>query len=99
MPHTDSSLNREKLARILGTNHMYLSDAIRDCSGMTVGDFLDDHCILYAAQLLATTDEPVGIISDLSGFSSRSHFNTLFREKFKMTPTEYRKVAMEKAKE
>ncbi|MBQ9410003.1 MAG: AraC family transcriptional regulator, partial [Bacteroidales bacterium] len=45
------------------------------------------------------TDEPVGIISDLSGFSSRSHFNTLFREKFKMTPTEYRKVAMEKAKE
>lgn len=95
--YTDSSLNREKLARILGTNHMYLSDAIRDCSGMTVGDFLDDHRILYAAQLLATTDEPVGIISDLSGFSSRSHFNTLFREKFKMTPTEYRKVAMEKA--
>lgn len=95
--YTDSSLNREKLARILGTNHMYLSDAIRDCSGMTVGDFLDDHRILYATQLLATTDEPVGIISDLSGFSSRSHFNTLFREKFKMTPTEYRKVAMEKA--
>lgn len=97
--YTDSSLNREKLARILGTNHMYLSDAIRDCSGMTVVDFLDDHRILYAAGLLATTDEPVGIISDLSGFSSRSHFNTLFREKFKMTPTEYRKVAMEKAKE
>lgn len=97
--YTDSSMNREKLARILGTNYLYLSDAIRDCSGMTVGDFLDDHRILYAAQLIATTDEPVGIISDLSGFSSRSHFNTLFREKFKMTPTEYRKVAMEKAKE
>lgn len=95
---TDSSLNREKLARILGTNYLYISDAIRDCSGMTVGDFLDDHRILYAAQLLATTDEPVGIISDLSGFASRSHFNTLFREKFKMTPTEYRQVAKEKAK-
>ena len=97
--YTDSSLNREKLARILGTNYLYLSDAIRDCSGMTVGDFLDDHRIVYAAGLLVATDEPVGIISDLSGFSSRSHFNTLFREKFKMTPTEYRKVAMEKAKE
>lgn len=47
------------------------------------------------AQMLADTDEPVGLIAEQSGFSSHSHFNTLFREKYKMTLTEYRKVAKE----
>jgi len=28
----------------------------------------------------------------MSGFVTRSHFNTLFRERFKMTPSEYRKA-------
>lgn len=52
--------------------------------------------IRYAAQLVATTNDPVGLIVEQSGFSSRSHFNTLFREKFKMTPSEYRNIAKEK---
>lgn len=49
------------------------------------------------AQLLAQTTDPVGLIIEQSGFASRSHFTTLFRDKFKMTPSEYRKVAKEKA--
>ncbi|MBQ8460978.1 MAG: hypothetical protein IJ543_01005 [Bacteroidales bacterium] len=32
----------------------------------------------------------------MSGFRSRSHFNTLFRDKFKLTPSEYSRVAKEK---
>ncbi len=48
------------------------------------------------AQMLATNYNAVGLIVEQSGFSSRSHFNTLFREKFKMTPSEYRNIAKEK---
>ena len=96
-PYTNSDLNRETLAQILGTNYNLLADAIRECTGgMTLSDFLDDWRIRHAAQMLADTDEPVGLVTEASGFASRSHFNTLFREKFKMTPTEYRKVAKEK---
>ena len=29
---------------------------------------------------------------EMSGFVSRSHFNTIFRQRFKMTPSEYRKA-------
>jgi AraC-like DNA-binding protein len=43
--------------------------------------------------MLSDSDEPVGLITEMSGFQSRSHFNTLFRERFKMTPSEYRKAA------
>ncbi len=96
-PYTNSELTRENLAQMLGTNSRYVADAIRECSdGMTLSEYLDDWRIRYAAQMLTNTDKPVGIIVDMSGFSSRSHFNTLFREKFKMPPTEYRRASKEK---
>lgn len=66
---------------------------------MTVNDFLNHHRLGYAAQLLATTDDAVTLIADLAGFNNRSYFNHLFRERYKLTPSEYRKVAKEKGRE
>ena len=97
--YTDSDLNRDTLAQMLGTNRSYLSDAVREhTDGMTISDFLDDWRVRHAARLLANTDDPIGLVTEMSGFASRSHFNTLFREHFKMTPSEYRKIAKEKAR-
>ena len=96
-PYTDSDLNRDSLAQMLATNYNAVAAAIRECGeGQTIGDFLDDWRIRHAAQLVAATNDPVGLIAEQSGFSSRSHFNALFREKFKMTPSEYRNIAKEK---
>ena len=93
-PYTNSDLKREELAAMLGTNFSYLAEAIRECSdGQTISEFLDDWRIRHAARMLSDSDEPVGLVTEMSGFQSRSHFNTLFRERFKMTPSEYRKVA------
>ena len=97
-PYTSSDLNRESFAEMLGTNYNAVAAAVREFSdGMTLGDFLDDWRIRHAAALLRESDEPIGLISEMSGFASRSHFSTLFREKFKLTPGEYRKVAREEA--
>ena len=96
-PYTDSELTRENLAQMIGTNSRYLADAIREYAGnISLGEYLDGWRIRHSAQLLADTDDPIGIIGDLSGFSSRSHFNAIFRERYKMTPSEYRKIAKEK---
>ena len=92
------ALSRDSLAQMLATNYNAVAAAIRECAdGETIGDFLDDWRIRHAAQLVAETNSPVGLIAEQSGFSSRSHFNALFREKFKMTPSEYRNIAKEKA--
>ena len=92
-PYTDSSLKREDLARMLGTNYNNVAEAIRECSdGQTLSEFLDDFRLRHAARMLADLDEPIGLISEMSGFQSRGHFNTLFREKYEMTPSEYRKA-------
>ncbi|MBQ7156858.1 MAG: helix-turn-helix transcriptional regulator [Bacteroidaceae bacterium] len=98
-PYTNSDLNRNDLARMLGTNYNYVAEAIRVCAeGKTVNEFIDDCRIRHAAQMIADTDEPMSIVSEMSGFQSRSHFNTLFRTKYKMTPTEYRAMAKTKQK-
>ncbi|MCR5351869.1 MAG: helix-turn-helix transcriptional regulator, partial [Bacteroidales bacterium] len=92
--YTDSDLNRESLASLLGTNYNAVADAIREgAGGKTLGDFLDDWRLRHAARVLAETDEPIGLVVELSGFKSRSHFNALFREKYKLTPSEYARAA------
>ena len=96
-PFTNAELSREELAQQLGTNYKYVADAIRECSdGMTINDFLNHHRLGYAAHLLATTDDAVTLIADLAGFNNRSYFNRLFREHYRLTPSEYRKAAREK---
>lgn len=64
---------------------------------MTVTEFLNHHRLNYAVHLLTTTDDTITMISDLSGFNNRSYFNRLFRERYKLTPSEYRKVAKDKS--
>ena len=96
-PYTDGDLNREALAQMLGTNYNAVASAIKEnADGQTLGEFLDDWRIRHAAALLRDTDEPMGLVAEMSGFRSRSHFNTLFREKFKFTPSEYSKLARER---
>jgi len=92
-PYTDETLNRESLARLLGTNAKYLEQAIRQCSkGETPGDFITRYRLEHVARLLKTTDDPIAIIGELSGIPSRATLARLFRNAYGMSPTEYRKI-------
>jgi len=93
-PFTNSNLKREQLAAMLGTNHSYLGDAIRECAdGQTISTFVDGYRTEYAAHLLATTDQPIGLVVEMAGFNNRVHFNKLFRIRYNLTPSEYRKMS------
>lgn len=92
-PYTDSNMNRDSMAQLLGTNYNQVANAIRECAdGQSIGDYIEDWRLRHAAQMLVKTNESIGVIMEDSGFVSRSHFNTSFRERFKMTPSEYRKA-------
>lgn len=91
--YTDAEANRDTLARLLGTNRAYLGDALRECADTTPTDFINRYRIRHAAQLLATTDDPIGLIAEQCGITNRSTFARLFREHYAMTPVEYRKAA------
>ena len=93
-PYTDSELNRDTLASMLATNHRYVDEAIRECSDSpSTKAFIDGYRVDHAARLLTDTDEPISLIAEMSGFANRTTFNERFRERYKMTPSEYRRAA------
>ena len=93
-PYTDAELNRDVLASMLGTNHRYIDEAIRECSeSPSTKAFIDSYRVDHAARLLTDTDEPIALIAEMSGFANRTTFNERFRERYKMTPSEYRRAA------
>ncbi len=70
-PYTDSNMNRDSMAQLLGTNYNLLADAIRECAnGQSIGDFIEDWRLRYAAQLLAETNHSIGLVMEMSGFVS-----------------------------
>ena len=91
--YTDTDLDRNRLAQLLGTNEHYVTDAISSCTnGKSVNSFLNEYRLRYAARLLATTTDAVAIIAELSGFS-RSSFFRIFSDAYGMSPSDYRRVA------
>ena len=91
--YTDTDLDRNRLAQLLGTNEHYVTDAITTCTnGKNLSGFLNEYRLRYAARLLGTTKEPVALIAELSGFS-RSSFFRIFSDAYGMSPSDYRKVA------
>ena len=92
--YTDADLNRETLAAMLGTNHRYVDEAIRECSDSpSTKAFIDGYRVDHAARLLTATDDPIALIAEMSGFANRTSFNEQFRSRYKMTPSEYRRAA------
>ena len=91
--YTDTDMDRNRLAQLLGTNEHYVTDAISTCTdGKSVNGFLNEYRLRYAARLLATTKDSVALIAELSGFS-RSSFFRIFSDAYGMSPSDYRKVA------
>lgn len=54
-----------------------LKEALRECAGLTPADFINQYRIRYAARLLTTTDDPVGLIIEQCGQSVTENEATL----------------------
>ncbi|RHR22571.1 AraC family transcriptional regulator [Clostridium sp. AF19-22AC] len=74
----------------LNINNNYLSQLFAKRTGMTIQHYIRDERLNAAANLLKYSEESIGQISDYMQFSSPSRFSSYFKEKFHMTPLEYR---------
>lgn len=60
-------------------------------SGLPPRQFLIQSRLQHAAMLLITTREPVGTIAGMAGIENEFYFSRLFKEKFQVSPLEYRR--------
>ena len=69
----------------------YLSKVIKENSGLSASEWIDNHVILEAKALLKSTDMTIQQISDKLNFPSQSFFGKYFKRLENMSPSEYRK--------
>lgn len=81
----------EALAKRVGTHEKRLSRVFRDTLGQTVFEYLRDTRLRTAQRFLADTSMGIGDIADEIGFSTAGNFATAFRERFDMTPSDWRR--------
>lgn len=56
----------------------------------SVSELLVQLRVGHACHLLVSTDKPVGLVANESGFANPGHFFALFRQSHAMTPSEFR---------
>lgn len=82
----------ESLARSVGTNRKRLNAAFRACAGVSVFDYLREERMKEAQHLLRSSALTVAAIGLQLGFTSGANFSTAFKERYGVTPTEFRSL-------
>ncbi|MDD4820073.1 MAG: helix-turn-helix domain-containing protein [Flavobacteriales bacterium] len=92
---TNPNIRRKDLSDTIGTNEVYLAEAIRVCTdGLTVGEYINRLRLKYACHLLSNSSFlSMDEICENAGFSSRSTYYRLFRQQYGMSPSEFRIIA------
>lgn len=79
-----------KLAAMVEISHSCLNRKFKQELGLTVFDWLRGYRLKRAKQYLVDFKRAITDIALLCGFSSASHFSQLFKQKFSLSPREYR---------
>lgn len=93
-PYTDPELTVNKLAGAINVHPKALSQAINTQLGSNFSDYVNSLRISYVKERLEhpiDKNETIVEVMYDAGFNSRSVFNTLFKKKTGLTPSEYKK--------
>lgn len=72
-------------------NYHYLSRFIKEKLGVTFKEYLNSLRLEKSIRLLLRTNDNITHISNNSGFPNVNSFNTIFKERMKTTPSQFRK--------
>lgn len=86
----------KELADELCVSERHLRRALRAAFGVSPVELAQTHRLLLAKRLLTDTTLPVSQVAYASGFRSLSRFNAVFRERYRMAPTDLRRNGAER---
>ncbi len=87
---TDCELNVSVLGKELGFSRTNFYRKIKALTGYSPNDFLRIYRLNKAAELILKGEYSINEISDLTGFSSHSHFSNAFKKHFGVSPKNYK---------
>jgi len=82
----------EDLAEKLGVTDRQMRRVFHEEFGVSPVEFSQTQRLLMAKQLLTDTNMPVSSVALASGFKSLRRFNALLKERYRLAPTDFRKM-------
>jgi AraC-like DNA-binding protein len=97
--HYARELPLEEVAEYLGMKPTYFSRVFKQATGRTFIEFVNRLRISKSCELLADGDKAVTDVCFESGFNNISNFNRRFQQLKGMTPSHYRRLAVQRLTE
>lgn len=95
LEHYDRKITLEEVAQYLNMSDTYFSKFFRKATGNRFVAFVNSLRINKSCELLAHSNEPITEICFMVGFNNIANFNRRFHDSKRMTPSEYRKAALD----
>ena len=86
-----ANMNSETLAEGMCLSKSQINRKVKSLTGMNTATYIKQSRLAYSQVLLRDPEKTIGDIVLLCGFDSASYFTKLFKEKFGITPSQYRK--------
>ncbi len=83
----------KELSLLVGVNRNKLFYGFRSVFGKTISEFIQDHRLVLARDLLESSSQSISDISAAVGFKHQCNFSTAVKKHFGMTPLKLREAA------
>lgn len=91
LKHLCGKFTVEQMAEDLTVSRTYLAKIFKEETGFSIQDYIWEHRVRAAANLLKYSNEKIGEIAYYMQFSSSSRFSQMFKRYYDMTPEAYRR--------
>ncbi len=88
--YQDPNLSLQGIASMLKMSSAHVGKLFKQSEGLSVAEYITEIRLAHTVRLLETTDRSVSDVMERVGFINRSNFYKLFKNKFGVTPNEYR---------
>lgn len=89
--HYSQPISIKEVSQACGMSQSHFMRFFKNTMGMSFTPYLNDYRLTMASRLLLSSEDSVLTIAGDTGFNNLSYFNRSFKEKFGMTPREFRK--------
>ncbi|MBK7700708.1 MAG: helix-turn-helix transcriptional regulator [Saprospiraceae bacterium] len=86
----DSQFQITDLCREVNLSRSQLYRKTKALLGENIGDYLQNKRLAHAEELLQKSELSISEIAYASGFSSPHYFATVFKQKYNMSPSQFR---------
>lgn len=87
-----SNPDLHSIAKLTGLCDNYFCEVFRKATGQTYNRFLNNLKLQYAHDVLIHSNKSITDVCFSSGFNSMTHFQREFKNKYRLTPSEIRKI-------